>query len=154
MLDNYHKYTKEERGLVVAGVVFAVILLIILLIAKPALAVVFLIVGAVIYFAIINQMATTVSQKAVDLEHKLFCKRCADIISEHKNALINEKRRLSHQDAYGNAFVDKWYRDGVNYFINQVLRPRLTPELQAYLEKNNNYSEIAGVIDRVATLQT
>jgi len=56
---------------------------------------------------------------SIDKKRTLISK-IQDLAVKHRITLACEKKRLIYKDAYGCARFDKWYKDGIDYFINVV----------------------------------
>lgn len=70
--------------------------------------------------------------------------KCLPLIESHKVNLALEKRRLVRRDAYGSLIAEQWENgpQGINYFINTVLKPALGEYAwsQALAHAHNHYT--------------
>lgn len=58
-------------------------------------------------------------------KHRELIEKVTTIVEKHSNSLARERTRLIYQDAYGNEIHDKWNRDGIDYFYDNVLLIKL-----------------------------
>ncbi len=49
--------------------------------------------------------------------------KCKHIAMKHKLALANQRSQLVFLDPYGKEITDKWYKLGIQYFLNQHVEP-------------------------------
>jgi len=80
--------------------------------------------------------------------HDSLIKKTEQIASEHKDQLARERSRLIYQDAYGIEKSEKWSKEGVEYFINNVLLDELDNQESTYL--STFYGEVAEIVNRIA----
>lgn len=77
-----------------------------------------------------------------------FLRRIRWLINPYRLSLGRERSRLVTQDAYGVSKYDKWHKDGIEYFINNVLIGLLNSSEKELLTRF--YSAVVSVIENEA----
>lgn len=70
-----------------------------------------------------------------------------DLAIKHRITLACEKNRLTYKDAYGCVIGDKWFKEGIDYFINVVALHEIrfdADDIECY------HAEIVELIDAIA----
>jgi restriction system protein len=65
-------------------------------------------------------------------------------VTKHSSALVRKREQLVRQDAYGKPLLNNWMKE-ISYFINEHIRPDLTPEEQLALGVTEQ-AQLAGTI--------